>query len=856
MTSIYIYLFIFIALVVALIATTVSKKKQQKTRKETSNSNDNNMYVTNKNISDCIPIKDYEELYNAFKHRDGYMDLLQINSKDLGNASEDAITYDRLRFAKLYKKYDDDLKIIISNFPSDTSKQQQYVNRKIAKTRNPIYKKWLFKKLDELIWVEKNRTSREFYYMFWGKDEEDIIKKRDDIKGILGTEKNGLVSTISKEKKISIIRKMTNKNAMIMGKGITSVSSTGANENEVNVDIIKEISPMGGITFKDESVIKTGDGYESCLNIYNYPAKELDDFWLSNITNYANTIVTIDISNEDISVVRKNINRSMSEQETRYESASKYTDKSEATKQYNEMKELADEISGMEEVIKVISSRIFVADRSWLELDTNVKSIKKTLESKEYQAYVNLNETKADWTSMFDSYSIQQKNRFSVAGQTLTANTLAGGNPFHFSALEDVTGMFMGTTPTGGNVFLDIFLKTMTRKQYNGLAIGNMGSGKSTLLKKILEDRAIREDYVRTFDISGEFSMVTNEYGGRVLKMDGTDETALNPLEILKAGDDESTNYMRHISKLKIMYKFLVPSCTDEILTEFSNCLYEFYDELSLIPGEGRQITGLKADEYPIFSDLRDFLILKNQTIANGTYNEVELELAKIKARRIEMLIDTITNLITNYGSIFNRHTSLDNVLDEQILTFNISKLKDMDSTVFDAQIFSLVSLCWDNAVSNGSYMYEKLQRGKIDINDVVHFLILIDESHRWINTSKLQALDLILTYMREGRKYFAGIMFASQSIRDYVPEGSDAGAINKLKTLFELTQYKFIFMQDSNAVPLIQSSFGNVLTDSQYERIPLLEQGSCILSIASDMNLEFNVFITDEEEAIFQGGV
>lgn len=133
---------------------------------------------------------------------------------------------------------------------------------------------------------------------------------------------------------------------------------------------------------------------------------------------------------------------------------------------------------------------------------------------------------------------------------------------------------------------------------------------------------------------------------------------------------------------------------------------------------------------------------------------------------------------------------------------------------------------------------------------------MIIDESHRWLNAKKRHALELITIYLREARKFFGGIMLASQSIRDYVPEGSADEAIDDLKKIFELTQYKFIFHQDSNTLPLLDRIFESTLTRSQRNKIPKLEVGENILCIASDKNLEFRVHLTKEEEKLFNGGV
>lgn len=117
---------------------------------------------------------------------------------------------------------------------------------------------------------------------------------------------------------------------------------------------------------------------------------------------------------------------------------------------------------------------------------------------------------------------------------------------------------------------------------------------------------------------------------------------------------------------------------------------------------------------------------------------------------------------------------------------------------------------------------------------------MIIDESHRWLNAKKRHALGINYHLFTRGKKIFGGIMLASQSIRDYVPEGSADEAIDDLKKIFELTQYKFIFHQDSNTLPLLDRIFESTLTRSQRNKIPKLEVGENILCIASDKNLEF----------------
>ena len=56
--------------------------------------------------------------------------------------------------------------------------------------------------------------------------------------------------------------------------------------------------------------------------------------------------------------------------------------------------------------------------------------------------------------------------------------------------------------------------------------------------------------------------------------------------------------------------------------------------------------------------------------------------------------------------------------------------------------------------------------------------------------------------------------------------------------------------------INLLNSVFGNSLTQSEIDRIPKLERGQCILSITSDVNVELKVKLTTKELDLFRGGV
>ena len=625
-------------------------------------------------------------------------------------------------------------------------------------------------------------------------------------------------------------------------------------EEIVDEELIKRIEPRGGITFKNEKHISTGNAYIACINIYEYP-KVLKRHWLSKLCNKPNTIAIVDVDTENMEEVVKNIKKSVSEQLSRKDQANSHSERRESQNRVKELDYLYNEISNYGEIMKALRIRIFVANRNLYLLQEQVDKIISKLEVDKFKAAVFLNETKYDFESMFESYKEQEEKPYTLPGQELTASAVAGGNPFHFSCLEDPYGLYLGQTPCGGSVLFDIFAKNDTRLYYNSLIIGVMRSGKSTLLKKQFLQRAILGDFVRAFDITGEFTELTNTLGGKIIACDGTNGIQ-NPFEILKSSESDNGSFARHISKLATWYKFLVPEASVDQVTIFKNLLYGLYKKFNLLPDGEQKITELSAEYYPIMEDFYIYLQEQMDVIKNTTYDEIERQVKSHELLQLQQMERIFQDLISSYGHIFNGYTSFSNLKDVQIITYDMSKLKEMDDRVFDAQLFNILSTCWDNCVTNGSIMKKLYESGKIKWEDIVHFLILIDESHRWLNVKKLYALNLISIYMREAPKFFGGIMMASQSIRDYVPDATSTVGVDELKKLFELTQYKFIFHQDSSALPLLDKIFENVLTYEQRNRIPRLMKGENILCISGDRNIEFKVYLSKEEERIFTGGV
>lgn len=162
-----------------------------------------------------IPIEQYDENLNAFvmRNEDRYMDIVQIISDDLMNKSDYEIDYLNMCWAKFYKTCAADIKLISLNFPTNTTKQQKYIEYKLNQTKNPVFKYFLQNKLSELIQIGKNRSDREYYIMYFAKSAEQLKDIRDIFSSSLMS--NGLCCYLDKEKKLQILYKFNNPNSAL-----------------------------------------------------------------------------------------------------------------------------------------------------------------------------------------------------------------------------------------------------------------------------------------------------------------------------------------------------------------------------------------------------------------------------------------------------------------------------------------------------------------------------------------------------------------------------------------------------------------------------------------------------------------
>lgn len=617
-------------------------------------------------------------------------------------------------------------------------------------------------------------------------------------------------------------------NSLIKGKGFQ--------EQDRDFQLLYDIQPTGGVKAFDRYVV-LGDAYMSCIHIYSTPNKLIRN-WLFRLCRYPNVITTVDIQTLDRNEVKENLNRSINEQESRMDDARKRSEFKESRKTRDKLDQLLDEVSELGNSVKSIHLRMYVYGRTFSELENNTRAIQKHIEEDGFSTYaININEQLNEFRALYSSPKTISMGLSDRKGLPCPSNVLAYGLPFHFVGWNDKNGFLLGDTPKTagyGPVFFNQFLLDgKFRNSYDGFIVGDKGSGKSTTLKMLIENNIITGNKVRSIDVTGENNGVTKKYGGIIIKPDGgPDSDKLNPLEILRVDESEQQNYLSHISKMGLLYKLKSPSASEIVVSAFKNLLTKLYIKHGIINPDvdydEQQITGLPPAAYPLFSDLLEMIDQEIELNEKAAKDKISV---KYNIENLTVIRIQIEDIVINFGSIFNCHTTVKNMLDADIINFDLSNVAKDEPAVFDMQLFNVLSIAYDSCMTVGIKMKKAHDNGKISLDDVIHHVIYIDECHKTINTRKSYAVERIIDIMRQDRKYFIGVWLATQKITDMFPVSNNIAA-DEIKTIFSLCQYKMIFHQDSDGAKVCREAFGNMLTPYQIEIIPYLEKRQMLLNL------------------------
>lgn len=669
--------------------------------------------------------------------------------------------------------------------------------------------------------------------------------------------KNGVLKKILKNvRKEELIK---NPSKPVTAQEVKKLKSKG-----YDLTYLQKIQPHGGITFDDNHSI-SGDGYYQIVTIFGYPENP-DIRWLWQVSNYENCIMTVDIGTESTDAIRKQADRTLNELKDRALNGRKATQMSDAQNEYQNVLEYMASLTQGGEIAKKIVIRLFVYDATIEGLEARVKRIRSDLKSGNYKSDTYLFTQAQQFKTLSESLDEQEnKNRagLPIAPQQMKSITLGGGVPFSHQELLDRRGVPLGQTTTQGAFIFDQFAKTATRSSYNMMVLGKMGAGKSTLLKMLEEGSFARNMYVRGIDKTREYEYLVKKQGGVIINLDGSDGM-LNPLQVNATSVDEKTgkvneleSFYAHLNKVTILFRMINDNSLDSIeLQEFTSLLRMFYVSIGMIPrdfqkqSEKIHICNLDPSQYPTMSEFTnwvDKLVTKEYLIKiNATLQ---------RQRTYEKIQTSLHSIIENYGRLFDGHSTIKDLSREKIVIYDTSGISTMQPNIYHAQLYSALSLIWNDALMNGRRQNALLDEGKITKDEVSYFNVIIDECHNIINPDNIFAVEYVANFEREMRKFWAGIIFATQSPEEMVPDSVERAELGRLKVVFQLCQYKVMMSIDPSILEKIKKLLGDSLTVADYESIPDLRTGEAIFSMGSKERYKVALIPNERQLKDFHGG-
>ena len=330
--------------------------------------------------------------------------------------------------------------------------------------------------------------------------------------------------------------------------------------------------------------------------------------------------------------------------------------------------------------------------------------------------------------------------------RVLPASSVANLYPFNYSGKTDPHGFYLGRDKFGTNILTDFDRRSDDKTNANVLILGNSGQGKSHLLKGILANLRESGKSLIVLDPEQEYQELCENLGGCYLDyLSG--EYVINPLQPQNWDEDpvneddertpeafkKTTMLSRHISYLKDFFRSYKDFTTAQLDT-IELMLQKLYRRFGM--DDFTDFSQVAPEKFPTMSDFYDLL-------------EEEFDLYDPKRKNL-FSEETIQEVCLGLHSMckgaeskyFNGHT---NIKDDKFLVFGVKGIMELNRSLRDALLFSILSYMTNALLGAGNYV------GALD--ELYLFL------------TNLTAIEYIRNLMKRDRKKDSLLVLASQNI-------------------------------------------------------------------------------------------
>ena len=515
--------------------------------------------------------------------------------------------------------------------------------------------------------------------------------------------------------------------------------------------------------------------------------------WLSKLTENTGAIFSINIEPIDNTELIEHLDARIRDAT----SLSKIA-KNESIKQVRnaEVKEASDIISRMinnNEVVSYLTIYICITSQDEIDLNNKCKEVEREVQKLKLKIRPVTNFLlKSGFKAVAPFFTIQEDLTEYFKRNILTSS-FTGGFLFNTNTFIDKRGYYFGINQNGGIIIFNMWQKDSDRTNSNMVVTGSSGSGKSLTIKHLIYNELPRSR-ILIIDAEDEYSFLVRNLKGKIVNCGGSNNgQILNPLQIrVNMDDEENLNAIAlHFQFLHTFFEILFPSLTDLEFSVLDLVLEELYQKFGIT--KETDISKFKSTDFPILSDLYEYLIKKNEKQNKEEYTKLISLLRPIS--------------VGQASTIWNGYTDLK--IDSRITAFNTKNMQEFQAQYKRAQYYNIMSYAW-----------EILSRNKEEKD-----ILIADECHILIDPNITQTLEYLRNISKRARKYNSSIIVVTQSIEDFLNE--------KIKlygqSLLANSTYKLFFKSDGQDLRDIVKTFG--LSKKEESLIYNAQKGNCLIS-------------------------
>ncbi len=764
----------------------------------------------------CIGEDGLLELKNG-----GYASLIEIKAVDLSLSSNQEKTNFFSLLKSLYQIKDLNLKCYKLDEPINLNNNKLNLTNLIEKLKDNTKKVFLLNERKNLIEeLEENHftVSSIYYLVVIAKDLNILERQLDEIEDTLANLQPKINAEVINNR-LEIYKFLSN---LYMSRNPLDLLMWA--------DLMELIVPLN--ISEKTNMLKIDDNEVQMVTIKNIPPF-VDELFFEEVFNYPNVRSCINIKDaidqdELIRWVNSQYQFLLSDRNT----TKKLSDATELDTQKENFQILMNDIKNGDEKIKEVSLILMVTGNK-KERDEIIRDLKRTVER--YQIKLDIPRLRQMETfQCFDITNLSLKD-YSVYLPTLT---LSAGFPFTKTYFNDSTGYMLGVDiHTSLPIFFDPFVLNNKRTSHNIAIISSTGGGKSFTMKKMIANEYARGTKVFIFDAENEYEKLVKANNGEYIDLYSKKGGMINPLQIRYIPSDEEQEtketdcpLAKHLGFLEAFFKSAFDNIQEKELVMLLAILEDLYNKKGIYKNTSiNTLQQLKPEDYPIFSDLYNFL------------PEYKKKLDSIeKEKLIDQLDVLLSRFLTGTDSfLFNGHTNID--LNNDLIAFNLQELLySGNQRLINTQTLNLLTYLNNSIVAN------KIINEKRSSNDKQHISIVVDEFHLYIDENNNEVIKNFGQLARRCRKYNTNLILSSQCISDFL---GNATVLRHASAIFNNCQYTMIGMLKEDDLKAYLELFkNNPLTDTQKAFLLGARRGEFLLNVDNKTRLRIWIRATETE--------